>query len=203
MFFNYWMDKQSVYIHRLEFCDQWKEHITDTWIFNSLHFIKKENVQEYNQTGCREAHMMKNWESGQESARNWYLPTTTQSLEVGRSPWQRPWLAACLHSEDALNQNLPPVFLTYRNCKAQLHEVLSKYYSMEYFKIVALKCHIIIPAASEVPVSPHGAFDLWHSKKKKKKKKMNRAIAHNFIHGCLGHCLASLFLQLLLCVCLP
>ena len=168
MFFNYWMDKQSVYIHRLEFCDQWKEHITDTWIFNSLHFIKKENVQEYNQTGCREAHMMKNWESGQESARNWYLPTTTQSLEVGRSPWQRPWLAACLHSEDALNQNLPPVFLTYRNCKAQLHEVLSKYYSME-----------------------------------KKKKKMNRAIAHNFIHGCLGHCLASLFLQLLLCVCLP
>lgn len=110
--------------------------------------------------------MMKNWESGQESARNWYLPTTTQSLEVGHSPWQWPWLAACLHSEDALNQNLPPVFLTYRNCKAQLHEVLSKYYFMEYFKIVALKCHIIIPAASELPASPHGAFDLWHSKKK-------------------------------------
>ena len=50
----------SLYIHRLEFCDQRKEHITNTWIFNSLLFIKKENVQEYSQTGCREAHMMKN-----------------------------------------------------------------------------------------------------------------------------------------------
>lgn len=140
--------------------------------FNSLHFIKKENVQEYNQTGCREAHMMKNWESGQESARNWYLPTTTQKLRSGSFSsldvtWQWPWLAACLRSEDALNENLPPGFLTYRNCKAQLLEVLSKYYSKEYFKIVALKCHIIIPAASEAPASPHGAFDLCHRQKKK------------------------------------
>lgn len=109
----------SLYIHRLEFCDQWKEHITNTWIFNSLLFIKKENVQEYNQTGCREAHMMKNWESGQQSARNWYLPTTTQKLRSGPFSCldvtrQWPWLAACLHSQKMLwtRSSLPDSLLT-------------------------------------------------------------------------------------------
>ena len=108
-------------------------------------------------------------------------------------------------SEDALNQILPPGFLTYRNCKAQLHEVLLKYYSKEYFKTVALKCHIIIPSCLGSTCQPSWGIYLTCviGKKKKKKKKMNGATAQNFIHRYLGHCLASIFLQSLLCVCLP